>query len=69
LYANGWGAIPRGWNDSLVSYPHQTLLVEPLLSMARRHGFHLVDLFGNVTGVIGGPRSGQFGVDLVFLKS
>lgn len=66
LHGNGWGAVPPGWPDRLVAYPQRTLQPSRILPMARRHGFALLEVQGNPSGMIGRAAGGQFGVDLYF---
>lgn len=69
LHANGWGKVPPGWPDRLVCYPHRTLQPAKIMQLAHSHGFQLMELRGNNSGVIGGQRSGQYGVDLFFIRN
>jgi putative methyltransferase (TIGR04325 family) len=68
LFNNGHGAIPPGYIDRTISYPHRTIVESRIVEIARRHNFELVGrLYEPMTAW---PASRDtYGRQLVFLRT
>jgi putative methyltransferase (TIGR04325 family) len=68
LFDNGSGAIPDGFKNTVVSYPHRTLNEASVLETAERNGFRCVARIEDRSGVL--PYRGMvYGQQLVFLRT
>jgi len=67
LFENGYGPIPRGFRNTTVRYPHQTIDEESVHALADRHGFHCV---ARLDEAIDLQYPGEiYGKQLVFMKA
>jgi putative methyltransferase (TIGR04325 family) len=67
LFENGYGPIPKGFRNTTVRYPHQTINEGSVQALADRHGFHCV---ARLEEAIDLQHPGQVhGKQLVFMKA
>jgi len=67
LFENGRGAIPPGFQNILVSYPHQTIQEDRVMEIARKAGFMLVSRNPRHDGIFP-HRDLVYGAELTFLR-
>lgn len=66
LFDNGAGAIPEGFADGWVQYPHQTISEKMICEIAEAQGFQLLHrAAGRNSGAI---ASESYGADLLFAR-
>ena len=67
LFENGRGAIPEGFQNVRISYPHQTIQEDRVLEIADKSGFMLVSRIPKDDGIF--PfRDLVYGAELTFLR-
>ena len=67
LFRNGSGPIPPGYQNVVVSYPHQTICERDVQMHAEREGFQCIAALEEHSGVL--PYRGQvYGRQLVYLR-
>ena len=67
LFDNGYGAIPAGYRNRKIFYPHQTISEQALTEVAKTYGFSLALRLAQNDGVL--PyRNKVYGAQLVFIK-
>lgn len=67
LFENGRGAIPAGFQNIRISYPHQTILEDRVLEIADEVGFMLVSRIPKDDGIFP-HRDLVYGAELAFLR-
>lgn len=67
LFDNGGGAVPPGFRDQHIRYPHRTIREKLIHAIAEEHGFALACRLDDVDGVL--PyRNKVYGAQLAFVK-
>lgn len=66
LFDNGAGAIPEGFSDGWIQYPHQTISEQIIHEMAEAQGFKLLHREGGKNS--GAIASDSYGADLLFTR-
>lgn len=67
LYDNGSGAIPEGYQNRVVRYPHRTIDERRIFQSAERHGFSCVAKIREMDGVLAYDET-VYGRQLVFVR-
>jgi putative methyltransferase (TIGR04325 family) len=68
LFENGSGAVPVGFKNAKVSYPHRTLNEAKVREVGERHGFRCIARIEDRSGVL--PyRNMVYGQQLVFTRA
>lgn len=67
LFENGRGAIPAGFKNVEISYPHQTIVEGRILEIADKAGFELISRIPKDDGIFP-HRNLVYGAELAFLR-